>query len=323
MKTRASLLRTALCLSLALPSLALCASPDDADSLILLREAQADKLQHMDAIVEQQIEFTPNEAAYRAAGLTPAAKDLLPSKRPKTRFRFVIDKAKAQTLMQSLGESDSEIKGQIKVEGGITYMQGPGLPDWKRIDADPTTRATLEQLGVDFSEAKQDLRDAKAGKKLTPAERKQRHLAHLAKLKEKFDLRREASLDKGKQKAVSLRPKVGKYRPKGAAADMPLPTPYDEEIQLIDAETGVIMERSTFIRASRWPGGAKFLPDKAAKRRPMPEGLVGEAGDELVEQNTLRVTKTMQSGEAVLPQESESVGHSAVGMMKATVKWKL
>jgi hypothetical protein len=170
--SRALSLAGAFLLAASLSAAAPIADDADIDALLELQAAQAESLEALDAIVETTVE---------AAGVTR-----------RTRSRLRLDKAAGSARMQSLDEQ-GRVAMDMKVEGTeVSYL----LPDgsWKRLVMDAQTRATLEEMGVEFPKA--EAGKAKLDGKRRMGSKRERVRAQVERKKRGHRLERRSDLDR-------------------------------------------------------------------------------------------------------------------------------
>jgi hypothetical protein len=282
--SRALSLAGAFLLAASLSAAAPAAADADIDALLELQAAQAESLEALDAIVETTVE---------AAGVTR-----------RTRSRLRLDKAAGSARMQSLDEQ-GRVAMDMKVEGAeVSYL----LPDgsWKRLVMDAQTKATLEEMGVEFPKATGG-QGRSEGKRQVGTKR-ERVRAQVERKKRGHRLERRSDLDRAVPPSVNAAVDLGRplgLEQEGLLDRGPSPRsrqgrsravlrhlqdkpgavqanrPYDAVLEHIDEDTGVVVESSHFVRAENLTGmvdlegrgGEMDIPSVGAAKRVQPQAL--------------------------------------------------
>lgn len=300
------------------------------DATLSLMEQQAETVDTLDTVIETQVQ---------AGGMD----------RTLT-IRLVMDRTVGKLKAQTLGPN-GEVLSQILVDGANVFARGQ-QGDWLALPMDAPTRATLEGLGARFGKDAEgglaglersdgaaietaaqadttptamadDLSPSAAGEDLPLLRRRhfsphqldqarQRIQRRLERRKKGLQITRVATLDKDGRRSLRLHSLGG-----------PKARPWDDELVSVDVNSGLTLESSQFIRASRFPGGKKHVSKKARRLRDRVPGASEDTdADPLIELTRHQVLKTERRGGAELVTEAETVNQTMDGEMTVHTHWK-
>jgi hypothetical protein len=302
---------------------------NEADALLLLQEQQAESVDTLDTI---------STTTVMAQGLTRTLKT-----------RMLMDKPHGRMKMQHFGDS-GEVTAEFLVEGGTVYVRGPMKPTWTALPMDAQTQASLEAQGIapgttgkgglagleksdgaalqaasqpaalDAAEPASGTPEAELGllrhrgwNRSQMARADQRIRRRLLARKARLTFDRVAGADDAARGLKALRQRHDAGNPN---------RPYDEELLKLDAN-GQVVERTQFLRQSRWPGGQTKLPKQARRWDQVAPGVPTDITDSpLVELGHSVVLRSHAARGAVVQDETESVSHTGDGPVTMHTQWQ-
>jgi hypothetical protein len=264
-----------------------------ADDLLNLKEQNAEAVETLDMEMQSDIE---------ANGRTSTS-----------HTRLMVDKTQGAMRFQRF-DGQGAVHSEVMVVGTQAYFH-TSAGTWNALPMDDQTKDTLISMGVPLEAPQSGLgghekmnhsaaRDGQGLRSLDAAAHR-RIASRIARMKLhlRFDRRPEMDDEAHHLRAISRRPGAG-------AKNMP----YDEEIEKIDENTGLSMEKGRWIDVERYPGGKDKVPAGINHRR-------SDDGKDLVEFQHHQVTKVMMVKGLAMPQEVQAVHYTATKRVNRHMKW--